>query len=94
MLINMPVLLNVVSFIGGLASAIATAFSLLSNYPAVTSHQIAIGSLVATLGALINKIFYAKISYCPESVKEIAKISLVLSAVLAVYIALVLLLSF
>jgi uncharacterized membrane protein (DUF4010 family) len=94
MLINMPVLLNVVSFIGGLASAIATAFSLLSNYPAVTSHQIAIGSLVATLGALINKIFYAKISYCPESVKEIAKISLVLSAVLAVYIALVLILSF
>jgi uncharacterized membrane protein (DUF4010 family) len=94
MLINMPVLLNVVSFIGGLASAIATAFSLLSNYPAVTSHQIAIGSLVATLGALINKIFYAKISYCPESVKEIAKISLVLSAVLAIYIALVLLLSF
>lgn len=94
MLINMPVLLNVVSFIGGLASAIATAFSLLSNYPAVTSHQIAIGSLIATLGALINKIFYAKISYCPESVKEIAKISLVLSAVLAVYIALVLLLSF
>jgi uncharacterized membrane protein (DUF4010 family) len=94
MLINIPVLLNVVSFIGGLASAIATAFSLLSNYPAVTSHQIAIGSLVATLGALINKIFYAKISYCPESVKEIAKISLVLSAVLAVYIALVLLLSF
>jgi uncharacterized membrane protein (DUF4010 family) len=94
MLINMPVLLNVVSFIGGLASAIATAFSLLSNYPAFTSHQIAIGSLVATLGALINKIFYAKISYCPESVKEIAKISLVLSAVLAVYIALVLLLSF
>lgn len=94
MLINMPVLLNVVSFIGGLASAIATAFSLLSNYPAVTSHQIAIGSLVATLGALINKIFYAKISYCPESVKEIAKISLVLSVVLAVYIALVLLLSF
>ena len=94
MLINMPVVLNVVSFIGGLASAIATAFSLLSNYPAVTSHQIAIGSLIATLGALINKIFYAKISYCPESVKEIAKISLVLSAVLAVYIALVLLLSF
>lgn len=94
MLINIPVLLNVVSFIGGLASAIATAFSLLSNYPAVTPHQIAIGSLVATLGALINKIFYAKISYCPESVKEIAKISLVLSAVLAVYIALVLLLSF
>lgn len=94
MLINMPVLLNVVSFIGGLASAIATAFSLLSNYPVVTSHQIAIGSLVATLGALINKIFYAKISYCPESVKEIAKISLVLSAVLAIYIALVLLLSF
>jgi uncharacterized membrane protein (DUF4010 family) len=94
MLINMPVLLNVVSFIGGLASAIATAFSLLSNYPAVTSHQIAIGSLIATLGALINKIFYAKISYCPESVKEIAKISLVLSAVLAIYIALVLLLSF
>jgi uncharacterized membrane protein (DUF4010 family) len=94
MLINIPVLLNVVSFIGGLASAIATAFSLLSNYPAVTSHQIAIGSLVATLGALINKIFYAKISYCPESVKEIAKISLVLSAVLAVYITLVLLLSF
>jgi uncharacterized membrane protein (DUF4010 family) len=34
MLINIPVLLNVVSFIGGLASAIATAFSLLSNYPA------------------------------------------------------------
>lgn len=92
-LINMPLLLNAVSFIGGLASAIATAFSLLTNYPAVAPSQIAIGTLFATIGAIINKIFYARISYHPESVKEVAKISLVLSFILFIYIVLVMFLA-
>lgn len=86
--LSVPYLLHVVSFVGGLASAIATAFSLLSNYPAIPPEQIAVGSLLATVGALVNKIAYARASAHPEFAGEVARASLILSAVLLAYVAL------
>lgn len=88
-LLNVSLILNIVSFIGGLASSIATVFSLLSNYPMLTPEQIAIGSLLSTIGALMNKIFYAKVSNQSKSIKEVIKISTALSAILILYISLI-----
>jgi len=85
MLAEYQPLVALTSFIGGLASATATTFSLLSNYPSLSAEQIALGTLYATVGALLNKIAYARAIQSREAFKEVAKLSSALAAVVVLY---------
>ncbi len=81
------------SFAGGLASAGATIFSLLSLSSTIDPQIIGLGSILAVIGGLVNKPFYARAVSDREGVKYVSMYTLPLAIVFIVFSVLMLWLS-